>query len=84
MTPITNQQKVVDESIENFLHELLIAITTVIMVVVLIMPMRVAMVAAGTMPITIFISLGAFYMFGIEFEHGDAGCIDRNLGNDCR
>ena len=80
MTPITNQQKVVDESIENFLHELLIAITTVIMVVVLIMPMRVAMVAAGTMPITIFISLGAFYMFGIELNTVTLAALIVTLG----
>ena len=80
MTAITNQQKVVDESIENFLHELLIAITTVIMVVVLIMPMRVAMVAAGTMPITIFISLGAFYMFGIELNTVTLAALIVTLG----
>ena len=80
MTPITNQQKVVDESIENFLHELLIAITTVILVVVLIMPVRVAMVAAGTMPITIFISLGTFYMFGIELNTVTLAALIVTLG----
>ncbi len=80
MTAITNQQKVVDESIENFLHELLIAITTVILVVVLIMPMRVAMVAAGTMPITIFISLGTFYMFGIELNTVTLAALIVTLG----
>ena len=68
LTTITDQKKVVDDSIDNFLHELLIAISTVILVVVIIMPIRVAMVAAGTMPITIFISLGTFYMFGIELN----------------
>ena len=80
LTAITNQQKVVDESIENFLHELLIAITTVILVVVLIMPMRVAMVAAGTMPITIFISLGAFYMLGIELNTVTLAALIVTLG----
>ena len=58
LTTITDQKQVVDDSISNFLHELMIAITTVILVVILIMPMRVALVAAGTMPITIFIDDG--------------------------
>ena len=50
LTTITDQKKVVDDSIDNFLHELLIAITTVILVVVIIMPMRVAMVARCLSP----------------------------------
>ena len=80
LTTITDQKKVVDDSIENFLHELLIAITTVILVVVLIMPVRVAMVAAGTMPITIFISLGTFYMFGIELNTVTLAALIVTLG----
>jgi multidrug efflux pump subunit AcrB len=80
LTTITDQKKVVDDSIENFLHELLIAITTVILVVILIMPMRVAMVAAGTMPITIFISLGTFYMFGIELNTVTLAALIVTLG----
>ena len=80
LTTITDQAKVVDDSIENFLHELLIAITTVILVVVLIMPVRVAMVAAGTMPITIFISLGTFYMFGIELNTVTLAALIVTLG----
>ncbi len=80
LSTITDQKQVVDDSIENFLHELLIAITTVILVVILIMPMRVAMVAAGTMPITIFISLGTFYIFGIELNTVTLAALIVTLG----
>jgi multidrug efflux pump subunit AcrB len=80
LTTITDQKKVVDDSIDNFLHELLIAISTVILVVVIIMPIRVAMVAAGTMPITIFISLGIFYMFGIELNTVTLAALIVTLG----
>ena len=80
LNAITDQAKVVDDSIENFLHELLIAICTVILVVVLIMPFRVAAVAAGTMPITIFISLGLFYMFGIELNTVTLAALIVTLG----
>ena len=44
LNAITDQAKVVDDSIDNFLHELMIAICTVVLVVVLIMPFRVAAV----------------------------------------
>ena len=80
LSAITDQKQVVDDSIENFLHELLIAICTVILVVVLIMPFRVAAVAAGTMPITIFISLGLFYMFNIELNTVTLAALIVTLG----
>ena len=79
-TAITNQKQVVDDSISNFLRELMIAIATVILVVVLIMPMRVAMVAAGTMPITIFVSLSSFYLFGIELNTVTLAALIVTLG----
>ena len=65
---VTDQSHVVNESVSTFLKELLIAIGAVILVVVLLMPMRVAMVSASTIPITIFISLGLFYLCGIELN----------------
>ena len=65
---ITDQPKVVDDSVSNFLHELVIAIVAVVIVVMLLLPLRVALVAASTIPITIFISLGLFYAFSIELN----------------
>ena len=80
LNAITDQAKVVDDSIDNFLHELMIAICTVVLVVVLIMPFRVAAVAAGTMPITIFVSLGLFYMFNIELNTVTLAALIVTLG----
>lgn len=57
MYRITDQSKVVSDSVNNFLRELLIAIVAVVIVVVLLLPLRVALVAASTIPITIFISI---------------------------
>lgn len=65
---ITDQSKVVGDSVNNFLRELLIAIAAVIIVVLTLLPMRVALISALTIPITIFISLGLFYAFGIELN----------------
>lgn len=77
---ITEQPKVVGDSISNFLHELVIAIVAVVIVVMLLLPLRVALVAASTIPITIFISLGLFYAFGIELNTVTLAALIVTLG----
>ena len=77
---ITDQSKVVDDSVTNFLHELLIAIIAVIIVVMLLLPLRVALVAASTIPITIFISLGLFNAFGLELNTVTLAALIVTLG----
>lgn len=80
MYNVTNQAKVVSDSVDNFLHELVIAIVAVVVVVMLLLPMRVALVAASTIPITIFISLGLFYAFGIELNTVTLAALIVTLG----
>ena len=65
---ITDQSEVVNSSVVDFLKELLIAIASVVVVIMLLLPMRVASVAASTIPITIFITLGLFYALGLELN----------------
>ena len=77
---ITDQAKVVDDSIVNFLKELMIAVAVVIHVVVLLMPVKVALVAASTIPISIFISLSLFYAFGIELNTVTLAALIVTLG----
>lgn len=77
---ITDQSKVVNDSITNFLKELVIAIVAVVIVVMLLLPMRVALVAASTIPISIFISLGLFYIFGIELNTVTLAALIVTLG----
>lgn len=77
---ITDQSKVVDDSVTNFLHELVIAIVAVIIVVMLLLPMRVALVAASAIPITIFISLGLFHAFGLELNTVTLAALIVTLG----
>lgn len=77
---ITNQSDVVNDSVINFLHELLIAIAAVVIVIMLFLPMRVALVAASTIPISIFISLGLFYAFGIELNTVTLAALIITLG----
>lgn len=77
---ITDQSQVVNSSVVDFLKELLIAIVSVIVVIMLLLPMRVASVAAGTIPITIFIALGIFYAFGIELNTVTLAALIVTLG----
>lgn len=77
---ITDQPHVVSASVFNFLRELLIAIVAVIIVVLIIMPFRVALVAAMTIPVTIFTSLGIFYACGIEINTVTLAALIVTLG----
>lgn len=77
---ITDQSQVVSESVSTFLKELLIAICAVILVVMLLLPVRVALVAASTIPVTIFISLGLFYAFGVELNTVTLAALIVTLG----
>lgn len=77
---ITDQSQVVDDSVDNFLHELVIAVIAVIIVVMLLLPLQVALVAASTIPITIFVSLGLFHAFGIELNTVTLAALIVTLG----
>ena len=80
MFTITDQSQVVGDSVMSFLAELLIAICAVVLVVIMLMPLRVALVAASTIPITIFISLGLFYALGIELNTVTLAALIVTLG----
>ena len=77
---ITDQSRVVSESVVNFLRELLISVISVIVVVVLLMPRRVAEVSAMSKPITIFTSVGLFYIFGFELNTVTLAALIVTLG----
>ena len=65
---IADQPQVVKDSVYSFLKEMLLAVLTVIAVMMVMLPLRVASVAAATIPITIFISLGMMYVLGFEIN----------------
>lgn len=65
---IADQSKVVDDSVNTFLKELIFAMIGVILVTMTLLPMRVASVAASSIPVTVFISLGIMYLTGMELN----------------
>ena len=81
---ITDQGEVVSKSVDDFLIEMLIAIVSVILVVMFILPVRVAGVAVVTIPITIFASLTMFYFCGIEINSVSLAALIVSLGMICR
>lgn len=77
---ITDQPTVVNLSVIDFLQELLIAIVAVLVVIMLLLPLKVAFIAALTIPVSIFISLGLFYALGIELNTVTLACLIVSLG----
>ena len=68
MYRIVDQPKLVDDSINVFLRELLMAIAAVILATMILLPFRVAMVAATSIPISISIALAVMFMAGIPLN----------------
>lgn len=65
---ISELPKYVDDSVSNFMEEFLIAIVAVILVTMILLPFRVASVAGITVPISVLITLGFLYFFGVELN----------------
>jgi len=65
---VADMPSVVDHSITHFMRDFGIAILSVIIVIVLLLPRRVAMVAAVTIPICMLISFGIMQGLGVELN----------------
>lgn len=65
---IADQAKVVGDSVDSFLRDLFLAMAIIIVVMMLLFPFRSALIAAITIPLSTFISVGIMYMFGIPLN----------------
>ncbi|MCC8062854.1 MAG: efflux RND transporter permease subunit [Rikenellaceae bacterium] len=65
---IADQPKVVDDSVTSFVRDLMVSIVVVILVMMVLFPFRSAIVAATSIPISIFISIGIMYITGIPLN----------------
>ncbi len=65
---IVNQPEVVSERIVHFMKEFGVAIGAVVIVIILLLPMRVALVASVAAPISIMITFGIVNIVGIELH----------------
>lgn len=65
---ITDQPNVVDKSVRSFMKDLLEAILIVIAVMLLLFPLRTALVSSTSVPICIAATLGIMYFIGFELN----------------
>lgn len=65
---ITDQPKVVNDSVLSFLRDIVISILVVIAVMLMLFPLRTALVAATGLPVCTAICIGLMYITGIELN----------------
>ena len=68
VTRIADKPKVVSTSITSFLRDLLISMVVIILVMMVLFPLRSAIVAAITIPLSTFVSVAIMYIMGIELN----------------
>ena len=68
ITRIADQPKVVGDSVKDFLLNLIESMIVIILVMMILFPFRTAIVAAVTIPLSTFISVGIMYLLGIPLN----------------
>jgi multidrug efflux pump subunit AcrB len=77
---VADQPKVVSERIGDFFREFGIAIVAVILVTMLLLPMRVALVSAIAIPVSVSMTFGMLDAFGIELHQVSIAALIVVLG----
>lgn len=80
LTTIVSQPAMVDENISHFLREFLLAIISVVIVVILLLPFRIAAVAATAIPMTIAVTFALLHASGIELHQVSLAALIVVLG----
>lgn len=79
---VSDQPKVVNHSVMSFLRDLLISMLVVIFVMIMMFPMRSALIASSGVPVCTLITLAVMYMSGMAPEHRYPCRTDCGFGND--
>ncbi|MBQ0025172.1 MAG: efflux RND transporter permease subunit [Bacteroidales bacterium] len=77
---ISDQPKVVGDSVYSFLRDLMISMLVVIFVMLLLFPMKSALIAGSGVPICTAISIGVMYLTGIDLNTVTLGALIATLG----
>ncbi|MCF0069645.1 efflux RND transporter permease subunit [Dyadobacter sp. CY261] len=80
LTTIVNQPQMVDSNISHFIHEFFLAIISVVVVVILLLPFRIATVAAMAIPMTVAVTFALMQAFGIELHQVSLAALIVVLG----
>lgn len=77
---ITDQPQVVSKSVKDFLRDLFISMVIIVMVMMILFPIKSAIVAALTIPLSTFVSTGIMYACGVELNTITLACLIVVLG----
>jgi len=80
MDMIADQPKVVDDRMKKLAHEFLLAIASVITVTIILLPLRVAVIAAVAIPVTLCATLAVMNIFGIALHQVSIASLILVLG----
>lgn len=80
LTTIVNQPEMVDSNISHFIREFFLAIVSVVVVVILLLPFRIAAVAAMAIPMTVAVTFALMNAFGIELHQVSLAALIVVLG----
>lgn len=80
LTTIVDQPGIVSKNISHFFHEFFLAIISVVIVVILLMPFRIAAVAATAIPMTVAVTFALLHAFGIELHQVSLAALIVVLG----
>jgi multidrug efflux pump subunit AcrB len=80
LTTLINQPEIVRKNVSQFLREFLLAIISVMLVVFLLLPFRIAAVAASAIPMTISVTFALLHLFGIELHQVSLASMISVLG----
>jgi len=80
MDYIANQPKVVEQRMEGMGHEFIIAIACVILVTVILLPFRVAVIAALAIPTTMLSTIGVMNAIGLQLHQVSIAALILVLG----
>ena len=80
MRRITDLPQVVSQSVYDFLRDLIISMAIIVLVMMILFPLRSAIVAAITIPLSTFISVGIMYAMDIPLNTITLACLIVVLG----
>ncbi len=80
ITTVVNQPHLVQENISHFIKEFFLAIVSVIIVVILLLPFRIAAVAATAIPVTVAVTFATMHTLGIELHQVSLAALILVLG----
>ncbi|GAB3787104.1 efflux RND transporter permease subunit [Spirosoma horti] len=80
LTTVVNQPQVVQHSVSDFIREFFLAIVSVVIVTIILLPFRIAAVAAMAIPVTVAVTFALLHTFGIELHQVSLAALIVVLG----